>query len=724
MPRRIRTPTVLQMEATECGAACLAILLRHFGRVVSLLELRQVCGVSRDGSDAESLLQAGALYGLEGDAYAMDLDSLRQERLPLILFWEFNHFLVLEGFRGNRVALNDPATGPRWVSLAAFRAGFTGVVLELQPGPNFRPGGRERSMGSLLMARLGPEWRPALFSLLAGLLLILPQLAMPVFTQIYIDDVWGSSLRQWLKPMLWAMALTVVLQAAGGQLQQLGARHLSRRLETRGALGFERHVLALPERFFQQRYAGDVSQRLLYNRQVAEFIAFRLLPVLNGSLLMLLYLLLTLAYSPTLGLVVLLSTGLNALLVMVSLRQQRDATAQLQKDAGKAYGVLISALVDIEMVKSTAIEGDVLQRFDGYQRRVQSVLHRLFWRQAALGLVPNLLSHLNTLGVLCVGFLLVLQGQLTLGMVLAAQQVAAALKAEVDRLVALVAELPQLETAVLRLQDGLDHPRDPLLLPAGSGGLPPWPAERRQLSGQLEIRDLTYRFAPVRPALIQDLRVSIDPGMMVALVGASGSGKSTLARLIAGLLQPDGGSILFDGYPLEAIPRSVAVASLAMVQQEIVIYGMSVRDNLRLWRTDLDDDQLLLACRDAQLLEVIDALPDGLNTRLAEGGRNLSGGQRQRLELARALLQDPTVLILDEATSALDAETERLVEEALRRRACTQIVVAHRLSTIRNADLILVLEQGQVVQRGHHDQLMAETGGPYGRLLAAAPAMA
>ena len=245
----------------------------------------------------------------------------------------------------------------------------------------------------------------------------------------------------------------------------------------------------------------------------------------------------------------------------------------------------------------------------------------------------------------------------------------------------------------------------------------PWPAERRQLSGQLEFRDLTYSFAPVRPALIKDLSVSIAPGMMVALVGASGSGKSTLARLMAGLLQPSGGSILFDGYPLEVIPRSVAVASLAMVQQDIVIYGMSVRDNLRLWRNDLDDDQLLMSCRDAQLLEVIEALPDGLNTRLAEGGRNHSGGQRQRLELARSLLQDPTILILDEATSALDAETERLVEDALRRRACTQIVVAHRLSTIRNADLILVLDQGQVVQRGRHDQLIAETGGAYARLL-------
>ena len=331
---------------------------------------------------------------------------------------------------------------------------------------------------------------------------------------------------------------------------------------------------------------------------------------------------------------------------------------------------------------------------------MQSVLHRLFWRQAALGLAPNLLSQLNTLGVRFVGFVLVLTGQLPLGMLLAAQQVAFALKAEVDRLVAFVAELPRLETAVLRLQDVLDNPGDPLLLTSGSRGLPPWPADRRQLSGQLEIQDLSYSIAPVRPTLIQGLSVSIAPGMMVALVGASGSGKSTLVRLIAGLPQPSGGLILFDGYPLQAIPRSVAVASLAMVQQETNIYGMSVRDNLRLCRTDLDNDQLLVCCRDAQLLEVIDALPDGLNTRLAEGGRNLSGGQGQRLELARTLLQDPTVLILDEATSTLDAESERRV--------------AHRLSTIRDADLIL---GGQVVQRGRHDQLMAESGGAYARLL-------
>ena len=332
--------------------------------------------------------------------------------------------------------------------------------------------------------------------------------------------------------------------------------------------------------------------------------------------------------------------------------------------------------------------------------------------------MPTLLSQLNTLGVLLVGFLLVLQGELTLGMLLAAQQVAAGLKGEIDRLVGFVADLPQMETAVLRLQDVLDHPIDPLLRTTTPPSLPPWPAGRRRLSGRVEIEELVYRFAPVRPPLIEGLSLTIEPGMRVALVGASGSGKSTLARLIAGLLPISEGQIRFDGYPLTAIPRSVAVASLAMVQQEIAIYGLSIRENLRLWRPDLRDEQLLEACRDAQLLELIESLPGGLNTELAEGGRNLSGGQRQRLELARALLQDPSILILDEATSALDAETERRLEEALRRRACTQIVVAHRLSTIRDADLILVLDAGHVVQRGRHGELMADADGVYARLLA------
>ncbi len=714
---RIHTPTVLQMEASECGAACLGILLRHHGRVVPLMELRQVCGVSRDGSDAASLLRAGALYGMEGKGYRMDLEALLQQRPPLILFWEFNHFLVFEGFQGNRVALNDPATGPRWVSLETFSASFTGVVLQLVPGPSFQQGGRETKPWRLVGGRLQQEWRAALFTFLAGLLLLLPQLAMPVFTQIYIDDVWGSSLRDWLKPMLWAMALTIAVQAIGSQLQQLGIRHLSQRLESQGALDFERHVLDLPDGFFHQRYAGDISQRQSLNRTVADFIAQRLLPLLNGGLLLVLYLLLTLSYSPKLGLVVAITTALNALLVMVSLRQQRDATQQLQKDSGKAEGTLMAALMEIEMVKSTAIEKDVMQRFDGYQRKAQAFLHRLSLRQAALGLWPTLLSQLNTLGVLLVGFLLVLDGRLTLGMLLAAQQVATGLKGEVDRVVGFVADLPEVETAVLRLDDVLSHPIDPLLQYATPAQLSTWPAERHRLSGLVEIEDLGFSFSPVRPPVISDLSITISPGMRVALVGESGSGKSTVARLIAGLLPASSGSIHFDGYPLTSIPRSVAVGSLAMVQQDITIYGLSIRENLRLWRSDIADAQLLEACREAQFDKFIEMLPGGLNTILQEGGRNLSGGQRQQLELARALIQDPAILILDEATSALDADTEWRIEEGLRRRACTQIIVAHRLSAIQHADLILVLDDGVVVQRGCHQDLRSEPEGAYAKLL-------
>lgn len=409
-----------------------------------------------------------------------------------------------------------------------------------------------------------------------------------------------------------------------------------------------------------------------------------------------------------------MGTGLNAALVGLNLRLQRDATQQLQKDAGKAEAASMGALRQIEMVSSTATEADVWQRYAGYRTRVQAFSHRLGLRQTALGLLPGLLSQIIGLGVLVVGFLLVLGGQLTLGMLLAAQQVAAGLKAEIDRLIAFVSELPQIESAVLRLQDVLEHPPDPLLQRASGA----WPPERRRLSGAIRIEELSYRFAPVRPPLIDGLTLAIDPGQRLALVGGSGSGKSTLARLLAGLLQPSAGQILYDGLPLAAVPRAVRLASIAMVQQEIALYGLTVRDNLCLWRPGLDDDQLWAACREAELAEVIAGLPDGLDTVLREGGTDLSGGQRQRLELARVLLGEPAILILDEATSALDAESERRINRALRRRACTQIVVAHRLSTVRDADLILVLEQGQVVQQGRHGPLLADTDGAYARLLA------
>ncbi|MBV59449.1 MAG: NHLP family bacteriocin export ABC transporter peptidase/permease/ATPase subunit [Verrucomicrobiales bacterium] len=715
----VRTPTVLQMENTECGAASLSIVLQHHGRYVPLTQLRELCGVSRDGSDAANLILAARSLGLDAKGFKKGLDSLKQVKGPAILFWEFNHFLVFEGFRRDRVALNDPALGPRTVSLEEFDRSYTGIVLTMEPGPQFQRGGRAPSVWPVVVRRMTSEPMGALFILIAGLLLILPQLVMPVFAQIYLDEVIGNSMGQWLKPMLWAMALTIGLQVALQHLQLVGTRSLEKRLTRRFAIGFEHQILALPERFYSQRHASDIAGRMGINASIAEFIGGRLIPMLTGLVLLVFYLILTFLYSPWLGLLILSTTAINALVVQLNLRTQKDNSISLQKDAAKSGSVVVSAMRDIETIKAAAIEHDVFRRFAGYQSRLLNTLQALQLRNARLRLVPNGLTTFNEIAVLLLGFLLVIRGELTLGMLLAAQTIAFSLKGQIERLIGFVQQLPEFEAGVLRLEDVLEQPRDPLLDGAEvkNPGSTETASTMSRLSGGIEIQDLQYGFTAIQAPLIDGLSLVIHPGMRVAVVGGSGSGKSTLAKLLAGLHQPTGGTIRFDGRTLLDLPRAVVVSSLAMVQQEIQLFGCSVRDNLSLWNPAIDDSSLLEACRDAELLEVVRGLPEGLDTMLNEGGRNLSGGQRQRLELARALVNNPSILIMDEATSALDTDTEQKLINNLSRRGCTQVIVAHRLSTIRDADLILVMEQGKVIQQGTHDNLLRDQNGAYAGLI-------
>ena len=710
----VRTPTVLQMENTECGAASLSIVLQHYGRYVPLTQLRELCGVSRDGSDAANLILAARSLGLDAKGFKKSIAALEKVKPPAILFWEFNHFLVFEGFRGDRVALNDPALGPRTVSREEFDRSYTGIVLTLEPGPEFQRGGRAPSPWPIVWRRLSSEPMGALFIAIAGLLLILPQLVMPVFAQIYLDEVIGNAMNHWLKPMLWAMALTIGLQVVLQHLQLVGTRSLEKRLTRRFAIGFEHQILALPERFYSQRHASDIASRMGINANIAEFIGGQLIPMATGLVLLVFYLILTFLYSPWLGLLILTTTAINALVVQRNLRTQKDANLALQKDAAKSGAVVVGAMRDIETIKAAALEHDVFRRFAGYQSRLLNTLQALQLRNARLRLIPNGLTTFNEVAVLLLGFLLVIRGDLTLGMLLAAQTIAFSLKGQIESVIGFVQQLPGFEAGVLRLEDVLEQPRDPLLDDTSRTDTNTAPT---RLSGKIEIDALRYGFTAIQAPLIDGLSLTIQPGMRVALVGGSGSGKSTLAKLLAGLHQPTGGTIRFDGHTLLELPRSVAVASLAMVQQEIQLFGCSVRDNLSLWNRAISDAALLDACRDAEVLDVVRGLPDGLDTQLSEGGRNLSGGQRQRLELARALVNNPSILIMDEATSALDAETERKLIANLARRGCTQIIVAHRLSTIRDADLILVMEQGQVIQRGTHAQLVQDTGGAYAQLL-------
>ena len=709
----VRTPTVLQMESTECGAASLSIVLQHYGRYVPLTQLRELCGVSRDGSDAANLILAARNFGLDAKGFQKGLAALEQLTPPAILFWEFNHFLVFEGFQGDRVALNDPALGPRTVSREAFDRSYTGIVLTMKPGPEFKRGGQAPSVWPIVLKRMGSEWRGVLFILIAGLLLIFPQLVMPVFAQIYLDEVIGNNMNLWLKPMLWAMAVTIGLQVALQHLQLVGTRSLEKRLTRRFAIGFEHQILALPERFYSQRHASDIAGRMGINASIAEFIGGRLVPMATGLLLLGFYLVLTFLYSPWLGLLILGTTSINAFVVKLNLRMQKDASLTLQKDAAKSGAVVVSAMRDIETIKAAAIEHDVFRRFAGYQSRFLNTLQTLQLRNARLRLIPNALTTFNEVAVLLLGFFLVIRGELTLGMLLAAQTIAFSLKGQIEGVISFVQQLPSFEAGVLRLEDVLEQPRDPLLTSREQGEDISAPT---RLSGQIEIKDLRYGFTAITPPLIDGLTLKIHAGMRIALVGGSGSGKSTLAKLLAGLHQPTAGTILFDEKTLLELPRAVVVSSLAMVQQEIQLFGCSVRDNLSLWNHAIPESTLLEACRDVEMLDVVRGLPDGIDTLLSEGGRNLSGGQRQRLELARALVGNPSILIMDEATSALDAETEQKLIANLSRRGCTQVIVAHRLSTIRDADLILVMDQGRVIQQGTHESLMQDPSGVYFQL--------
>ena len=715
--RPLKTPTVLQMEMTECGAASLSMILQYHGKYVPLTQLRIACGVSRDGSDAAGVIRAAKANGMEAKGFSRGLEKLKKSQLPIIIFWEFNHFLVLEGFSKTRAYLNDPALGPRSVSLEEFDVSYTGIALDVKPSPDFEKSGKAPSVWPLVIKRMASEKTAVLFCFIAGLLLILPKLTIPIYSQIYIDEIVGANMQNWLKPMLWAFLFSIAFMAIASYIQLVGQRLLSRRLDRKFSAHFEHHVLSLPEQFYAQRYAGDINSRSELNKKVAEFIAEKLIPTSTKAVQLIFYMVLTFLYSPYLGLIIVTTSLLNAWVISSSLEFQKDTSLALQKDSGKANAVVIGAFSDIETVKSAAVELDVFKRFSGYTAKSQNLAQRLQLRLAKMELLPEFLTTFNEISIVIVGFILVLNGKLSLGMLLAAQVIALKFAEEIDSILSLIRSLPEFQGHIIRLEDVIEQPIDPILEASCKLDPSTFPSERKRLSGNVVIKDLSFGYIQTKPPLISDVNIEIEPGQRIAFVGGSGSGKSTISKVIAGLYTPDFGTIKFDGYSLADIPRSIAIGSVAMVKQEIQLYGCSVRDNLTLWNPKIPYKQIEEACIDACIHDVIISLPEGYETILKEGGRSLSGGQRQRLEIARALVQNPSILILDEATSALDPETERKVDEAFRRRGCTLIIVAHRLSTIRDADEIIVLEKGQIVQRGRHNEIAKELGSPYYQLL-------
>lgn len=713
--RRIKTPTLLQMEAVECGAAALGIIMYYLGRVVPLPELRRECGVSRDGSKASNVLKAARRYGLEAKGFKKELTQLRELPLPYIVFWNFNHFLVVEGWGKEKVYLNDPATGPCTISLQEFDEAYTGVVLVMQPGEEFKRGGRQASMLLAVWSRLKGTTGALAYCLIAGLLLTLVGLVVPVFTQIFVDEILIQGRQHWLRPLLLAMAIATILQ---GALTLLRLRYL-RRLKIKLAVGmssrFLWHILRLPVSFYAQRFAGEISNRTSLNDQVADILSGQLATTVIDTVMLGFYVIVMSQYDLVLTAIVFSFALINVITLQSISRQRKDANQRLIQDYGKAAGASIAALQSIETLKASGLESDFFARWSGYYTKAINSQQELGVTNQTLSVLPVLLSALSAAFLLAVGGLRVMDGHLSIGMLVAFQGMVQNFQQPVDSLVSFGRTLQELDGNLIRLDDVLDNPTDPQLEQRGTREQEKT-ALTPKLEGHLELQNLTFGYSRLEAPLIENFSLEVKPGQRVALVGGSGSGKSTVAKLVGGLYESWSGEILLDRQPKTAIPTQLLTNSVAMVEQDILMFSGTVRDNLTLWDTTIPDKYLKQACQDAAIDDVVQSLPGGYNAELAEGAANLSGGQRQRLEIARALVNNPAILIMDEATSALDSETEKIIDSNLRRRGCTCLIVAHRLSTIRDCDEIIVLDRGKVVQRGTHEELWQQAG-VYARLI-------
>lgn len=713
--KRVRTPTVLQLEEVECGAAALGIVLGYYERYVPLAELRQECGVSRDGSQPASIVKAARRYGLRAKAFKKETAQLTQMRFPVIAFWNFSHLLVVEGFGKDTVYLNDPATGPRTVSRHEFEEAYIGVVLVMEPGPEFAKGGRKPSVLRSLLDRLQGSVGTVALTMLLGFLLVIPGLALPVFSQVFVDQILVEDRMDWLRPLLLGMLFTTLIQAFLFAQQRRYLRQLQIKLAAGMSGQFFWHMLKLPIGFYTQRFPGEIAGRVKLNDKVAQAISGSMAETLISVVMAVLYLLVMFAYSWVLAAIALGLATFNMVVLGKAEGWLEEHYMQIDKDDGKLEGVGIAGIQSMETLKASALESDFFSRWAGHLAKSINNYRKIAIVYEVLQILPVLTTMLTTTLVLAVGGWQIMEGQMTIGVLVAFQSLLTSFQLPINQLMGFAITLPTLAGNLMRLDDVLANATDSPFK-QNSRGASPSLLQPIRLTGHIELRNITFGYAQVNKPLIENFSCVVRPGQRVALVGGSGSGKSTVAKLVAGLYEPWSGEILFDGKLRQEIPRSILVNSIATVEQEVFLFSGTVRDNLTLWDTTVTDAQLRRACIDARIQDVILAMPGGHNGKLSEGGINLSGGQRQRLEIARSLISNPSILILDEATSALDGETEQLIYASLQQRDCSCLIVAHRLSSIKDCDEIIVLDRGVVVQRGTHDQLM-QMGGFYAELV-------
>ena len=707
-----KVPVIMQMEALECGAASLAMVLAYYGKWIPLEQVRYDCGVSRDGSNARNVLRAARSYGLTAKGYRYEPAELKTKgKFPCIIHWNFNHFVVLNGFKGNKAVLNDPARGTYTVPMKTFDESFTGICLMFEPGEEFVPGGKPQSVFGFAQKRLKGAGAAIAFVTMTTIISSLIGIISPAFSRIFLDRLLTGQNPDWVVPFVIALAGMSVIQLIVAWIQSVYSLKINGKLSMVGNSTFMWQVLRMPMDFFSQRMAGDIQGRQSSNASIASSLVETFAPLLLNAGMMIFYLVVMIRYSPMLTLIGLASVLINFGLSTIISKKRINITRVQMRDAGKLAGATVAGIEMIETIKASGAEDGYFEKWAGYQASVNTQQVKFQKLNEVLGLLPSLVSSLCSTAVLMLGVYLAMQGEFTVGMIMAFQGFLSSFTAPAESIISAGQTIQEMRTEMERVEDVMKYPVD-----VQNDAPVDENAEYDKLSGCIEMKNVTFGYSRLGEPLITDFNLSLKTGSRVAFVGASGCDKSTLSKLISGLYKPWSGEILFDGKRIDEIDRSVFTGSLAVVDQDIILFEDTIANNIKMWDTSIEDFEMIMAARDAQLHEDIMQREGGYQYKLTEGGKDFSGGQRQRMEIARVLAQDPTIIILDEATSALDAKTEYDVVNSIKNRGITCIVVAHRLSTIRDCDEIVVLDGGRVVERGTHEELM-RLGGAYTQLV-------
>lgn len=722
-----KVPVIMQMEALECGAASLAMILAYYGKWIPLEQVRADCGVSRDGSNAKNLLLAARSYGLTARGFRFEPDALRRSGIfPCIIHWNFNHFVVLNGFKGNKACLNDPARGNYTVSMETFDQSFTGVCLFFEPGEEFIPGGRPKSVAGFVKKRMAGAGEAVAYVILAAVISSLLGIVASVFPRIFMDRLLTGKNPDWLLPFVGIFMGYAAVRLLVSFLSAVYSLKVYGRFAVTGSSSYLWKVLHLPMEFFSQRMAGDIQQRQGMNASASGSLVNLFAPLLIDAAMMVFYLAVMFRYSPLLTFVGVLSILCNLGLSRLISGKRINITRVQMRDSGKLSGATVSGIEMIETIKANGAENGYFEKWAGYQASVNTQQVKYAGLNQYLGLLPSLVSSLTGVAVLMLGVYLTMQGSFTVGMIMAFQGFLSSFMSPAVKLITAGQSIQEMRTQMERIEDVMEYPSDVCCRQRehaqkkereeNGNRSGEESGEYRKLSGSVEMKNVTFGYSRLSEPLIEDFNLTLKPGSRVALVGTSGCGKSTISKLLSGLYQPWKGEILFDGKPMSGIDRSVFTGSLAVVDQDIILFEDTIAGNIRMWDKSIEDFEVIMAARDARLHEDIMQREGGYSYRISQDGRDFSGGQRQRMEIARVLAQDPTIIIMDEATSALDARTEYEVVKSIKDRGITCIVVAHRLSTIRDCDEIIVMEHGKVAERGTHEELFAK-GGAYTELV-------